>query len=54
MEGCELKQAEIVTASDQSGRAVGVDLVTAFRAEQRPLDSVPGSRWSCEAVRLWV
>jgi hypothetical protein len=37
-----------VTARHQGGRAVGVDLVTAFRAEQRPLGGVPGGRWSGE------
>jgi hypothetical protein len=46
--------AEIVTAPDQSGRTVGVDLVSAFRAEPRPLGGVPGGRWSGEAGYGWV
>jgi hypothetical protein len=51
---CELTQAEIVTTPHQDGRAVGVDLVTAFRADQRPLGGVPGGRWSGKRVRLSV
>ena len=33
-------------ASHQSGHVGGADLVAAFRAEERPLGSIPGSRWS--------
>jgi hypothetical protein len=39
-----------VAASRKSGRAVGADLVAAFRAEQRPLGGVPGSRRSGKSV----
>jgi hypothetical protein len=35
-----------VAASRESGRAVGADLVAAFRAGQRPFGGVPGSRSS--------
>jgi hypothetical protein len=36
------------------GRAVGVDLVTAFRAEQRPLGGVQVAAGAAKRVRLWV
>jgi hypothetical protein len=43
--------AGVLAAWRQSGHAVGADLVAAFRAEQRPLGSVLGGRWSGKARR---
>ncbi len=41
---------DIVTGLGKSGHSVGADLMSAFRAEQRPRRGVPGGRWSGDAA----